>query len=176
MLLVLPPLVPAHHLRKLGAGADQAHVARDDVPQLGKLVEAHPSQEPAERRVAGIVVPLVADPPVGPHERDLSLAAVRLHRAELVDGERTPEPADPRLAVQHARAEEEPNRGRHHHRNRKEHQEQRHATNEVDDGFEDTSVGAGRVSQYLLLRTRPLFGMAVTHHRPGPRNRLVQFH
>jgi len=46
----------AHEVGALGAGTDQRHVAPEDVPELGQLVQAQPTEPPAHPGLAGVVV------------------------------------------------------------------------------------------------------------------------
>ena len=74
-------------------GADQAHVAFEDVEELGQLIETEPAQHPANRGAAVIVRP-------GDHRTGLGFG-VGNHGPELIDGEPVVVQPDPRLAEEH---------------------------------------------------------------------------
>jgi hypothetical protein len=79
---------------------DKAHVALQDVPQLGQLVDARGAQRPPEPRDARVVGGLEDDPVALVevlHLRQMLLGS-RNHRPELVDRERAPLNAGPGLA------------------------------------------------------------------------------
>ncbi len=78
----------------LGPGADDAHIAAQDVPRLWHLVEVEPAQHPTDACDAGVVL-------LGPVQ---VLFGVHAHRAQLDDLERLPEVADTFLAVEEGTA------------------------------------------------------------------------
>ena len=87
-------------------GPDDAHLAPEDIPELGQLVEAGPPQEaarPRDPRIVGqlerVTLDLVELLQVGK-----LLLGVADHRAELDDLELAPVEADPRLAEEHRTA------------------------------------------------------------------------
>jgi LCP family protein required for cell wall assembly len=88
--------------------ADEAHVAPHHVPELRELVEAEAAQDPADRRVAGILGGLVRDPAVDAVPAAGGLPAVLEHRAELHHREVATVPAHPDLAVEDALAQAHP--------------------------------------------------------------------
>ncbi len=86
--LVLPVLVVLDDLGQLGARSDEAHLAREDVEELGELIQAGFAQEAAEFGDAGVVLDLVAEFAVlVAEELELLAVGIELHGAELVDGE-----------------------------------------------------------------------------------------
>src|SRR5919201_478227 len=85
------PLQLANELGALGPGADQGHLATEDVPELGELVHVGPAKQPAEWGdpcVAGLAPP-------GP-----VCLRVRHHRPQLQDLELPAAFADPPLPVE----------------------------------------------------------------------------
>ena len=93
--LEAPPLtrrVTLDLIRERGAGADEAHVAAHDVPELRQLVERQPPQQPARARDARIAF-------VDGEARALPLRA-DLHRPELHELELLAVQADPPLPVE----------------------------------------------------------------------------
>ena len=92
-------------VRAFGARSDQAHVAPEDVPQLGQLVQRGAPQHPAEpaHPVSSATLHRVA----------ASCVVGRAVGAELQQGERPAVPADALLPEHHARPVDEPQRPPH---------------------------------------------------------------
>ena len=70
----------------LGPGADERHIPDQHVPQLGKLVEVMPPQEPADPGQPFVRLPFV--------KHGAILLRVQPHAAELINIERAPAQTD----------------------------------------------------------------------------------
>jgi len=164
--LVLPRLVEPHDLDQLGARPDEAHVAGEHVGELRQLVEAPAPQQRAEAGVAGVVLPLVADPPLD-LDGHLAATAVRVHGPELPDPEHVPVPPDPALAVEDRRPEGDQH-GQRHHEEDGHGQDQEHEGGEpVDRGLRPPLVEGG------ARRAAGRNGRWWDQHRRRCLNRLV---
>src|SRR5437763_9600445 len=108
---VLPGGVAGDDLGQLGTGPHEAHLAPEDVDQLGELVEAEGPEDATRAGDAGIGPALVPAAAVRAVEGPGPTAAIRAHRAELVDRELRPAIAGPALPEQHAGAGQAHGRG-----------------------------------------------------------------
>ena len=81
-----------HQLGALGPGTDQRHLAAEDIPELGELIDMGATQKPADPRDAGVVALRPLRPAVG--------LGVGPHGPELQHFELAAVLADPPLAVQ----------------------------------------------------------------------------
>src|SRR5262249_29418029 len=79
----------------LGAGADEAHLADEHVPELRQLIDAGPAEEAADARDARIVLG---------RPRGAERLRVGAHRAKLLDREAAPSLARADLRVEHRAA------------------------------------------------------------------------
>ncbi len=164
---VVPLLVAVEVVEGVGSRSDQAHVAPQDVPELGQLVEAGAAQEAAHGRHAGIVVQLergaAGDLVVGAQGGPLGVGVAR-HGAELGDDEGPPVQAGPRLAEVGRPAVGEPDGDRQDGEDGRQH-------DEAADGAHD--VQAALEGQFASAATGPQPGQAVdggrVRHGRGPR-------
>src|SRR5260221_281227 len=101
---LLPVLIALVLRRQRWSRPDQAHITRDHVEKLGKLVQTHASND-APDRLAARVVPELEFAALGVwHLRAYvvqQLFRVHMHRAKLEAGERLAPVAQPRLPEQH---------------------------------------------------------------------------
>src|SRR6185503_9692195 len=79
-------------VRPLGPRTYQRHVAAQDVPQLWKLIDVGPAEQPADRSAPRVVV-------ARPYGAGLALG-VLVHRTKLVDRERFAVQSHPLLPVE----------------------------------------------------------------------------
>ena len=113
--------VPGQVGRHQRPRSDQAHVAPDDVPELGQLVQAERPQALAEGRRA-------LDARQQPARRVGRLD----HRSELVDRERPADETWADLAVEHRAPEADAHEGRDDHDDRRQHDRQGRSGGEVE--------------------------------------------
>ena len=76
-------IVLLRDLRPFRSGSHHAHVALQDVPELGQFVQATLAYEAADRRDAVVLVP-------GGEAGHAVFLGIRAHAAELIDGELSP--------------------------------------------------------------------------------------
>ena len=117
---------------RLGARADQRHLAAQDVPQLGKLVELGAAQEAAQ----GCDSPVVAG---GDHGR--AICAFE-HGSELQHVEGLPPASGPPGAIERRPPRGQLHRDPHHQQERKEHGERDGGNRQIDQPF-DRIIGFG---------------------------------
>src|SRR3989449_7911652 len=112
-------------------GTDQAHVAGDDVPELGQLVDAEPAQPPPDvRDHARVVQELHARVPLEPglgmirQVGDQALLSIGHHRPKLPDADPSAAQPRPLLAVERrARADQLDGDGGHGDHGRADHED-----------------------------------------------------
>ena len=82
------------HVRAFGSRSDQAHLAFQHVPELGKFVEVPTSHEPADVQQTFVAVRGALDEVIG-------VLGVDPHAAQFTDPERNVMSADPFLPEEH---------------------------------------------------------------------------
>jgi hypothetical protein len=125
---------------QLGAGANEAHVAFDDIEQLRQLVEAPLANETADRRVARIVEAFVGLPAIAAIEVRVVRPTVVHHRPELDHAERLAVATDALLAKEDVGTEHQAHREGDTGDDRKEDHETEERTDEVDATLEESIV------------------------------------
>jgi hypothetical protein len=126
-----------HVARHLGARPDEAHVADEDVPELGQLVELEAAEHAADAGDARVAA-----------GRHLGPARRLPHRAELQDAERPPAPAGADLPEEHRAGRRQLHRDRRGGEHRPEEHEPRRGRGDVHGSLREAvaepTVGALR--------------------------------
>ena len=104
--------------------ADETHLALEDVPQLGQLVDARPAQERSKPGDASSV------------GCGILRAVGRDHGPELDQRERTSVESRPHLAKEDRSSHRRPDAQSHHAHERREHHEADHGNRDVDEPLE----------------------------------------
>ena len=130
--------VEPDELGLLGPGADEAHVAAEDVQELGELVEARPAQQASEPGHPRIRVELEHRfvELLERHELGQQSLRVRTHRSELEHLELAPRESHPRLHVERRPRPAQPDRGEDHREERQCQDEHRSGDQDVQDTLE----------------------------------------
>ena len=104
MAQVLPWLIFLYDDWELWAWADDAHIASQNIDELGQLIDRSSAKQLSESRMARVRRRFMGPSPVAIHDNTL-LSAVGLHCPELQYGERNPTFSDALLAKENAFAE-----------------------------------------------------------------------